>query len=230
MSIDLRMSGQQLAQTQMTVESFNKSLMKNGREVKNELGKDDFMKLLITQLKNQDPLKPMEDKQFIAQMAQFSSLEQMTNMNQSINAMQRNFVANQSMSLLGTEVTVNSPYGLDSGVVEKVVFESGMPKILVNGNVYSTAHIADIGLPQGFYNNASNNSQKATNPSQSLNTDMENKSDIEQNDTKKDAVEKASTNSSNIKGDSKTGIEEFINSSKKDKVNHREKAKEDTKF
>ncbi|GAE36031.1 flagellar hook assembly protein FlgD [Halalkalibacter akibai] len=60
------------------------------------LGKDDFLKILITQLQNQDPSNPMDDREFIAQMAQFSSLEQMTNMNQAI----QKFVSMQSSQSL----------------------------------------------------------------------------------------------------------------------------------
>lgn len=52
-----------------------------------EMGKDQFLQLLVTQLQNQDPLNPMEDKDFMAQMAQFSSLEQMMNMTKSIDTL-----------------------------------------------------------------------------------------------------------------------------------------------
>ena len=55
-----------------------------GNQQKNDLDKDAFLKLLTTQLANQDPLSPMEDREFIAQLAQFSSLEQMTAMNQTL--------------------------------------------------------------------------------------------------------------------------------------------------
>ncbi|MDR5658265.1 flagellar hook capping FlgD N-terminal domain-containing protein [Serpentinicella sp. ANB-PHB4] len=52
------------------------------RTFNNDMDKDAFLKLLVTQLQNQDPLSPMEDREFIAQMAQFSSLEQMQNLNE----------------------------------------------------------------------------------------------------------------------------------------------------
>lgn len=59
------------------------------------LGKDEFLKILMAQLQNQDPLSPMEDKDFIAQMAQFTSLEQMVNMTSMIEQMVQAQTASQ---------------------------------------------------------------------------------------------------------------------------------------
>lgn len=79
------------------------------REVKGDnLGKDDFLKLLMTQLQNQDPSSPMDDTQFIAQMATFSSLEQMTNMNTTLESFMKMQQQSNIMSynqFVGKEIT-----------------------------------------------------------------------------------------------------------------------------
>jgi len=75
------------------------------------LGKDDFLKLLMTQMQNQDPLNPTDDTQFVAQLAQFSSVEQMTNMNDTMNQLLvAQASANQTATaqLVGKSVQVNS--------------------------------------------------------------------------------------------------------------------------
>lgn len=84
-----------------------------------EMGKDDFMKLLVTQLRYQDPMKPMEDKEFIAQMAQFSALEQMQNLN-------TYFLSTQALSMIGKNVSWSDDQGaIHSGVVKAVHMASG---------------------------------------------------------------------------------------------------------
>ncbi|MBT3276089.1 MAG: flagellar hook assembly protein FlgD, partial [Spirochaetales bacterium] len=80
MEVSNTMSTQDAARVQVQTDAFNKSL--GNISESDNLGKDDFMKILITQLTHQDPTEPMKDTEFIAQMAQFSTLEQITNMTQ----------------------------------------------------------------------------------------------------------------------------------------------------
>lgn len=100
-----------------------------------ELGKDEFLKLLVTQLKYQDPLNPVSNEQFIAQLAQFSTLETMQNM-------QTGFEGNQAYSLIGKEVVKVDPVTLEatSGVVKGVKYSSGKYSLILpygNGDVVS---------------------------------------------------------------------------------------------
>ena len=83
------MSPEQKARLNMEVDTINKQNFPEGRKPKQELGKDDFLQLLVAQLTHQDPTSPLEDTQFVAQMAQFTSLEQLTNMNQSFGTLNR---------------------------------------------------------------------------------------------------------------------------------------------
>lgn len=125
------------------VNNFNKTNTVNGRTASQQLGKDDFLKLLITQLTNQDPTSPMEDTQFISQMAQFSSLEQMTNMNESFNKMASIINSSQAASTLGKTVELDIGDSTAKGVVEATSFGAN-PQVMVNGMYYDMAKIKAI--------------------------------------------------------------------------------------
>jgi len=93
------------------------------------LGKDDFLKMLVTQLKNQDPLKPMDDTAFVAQTAQFSTLEQMQNMNASA-------LASHANAMIGKNITWKDNDNVSqTGKVTAVNMATGKPPSLVVGTV-----------------------------------------------------------------------------------------------
>lgn len=131
MDIATTLSASDRASLDMQVSAFNTAL--NGTKVAQQsLDKDDFMKILITQLQHQDPSEPMEDKEFIAQMAQFSSLEQMTNMSSQFTELSATLKGAQALSLIGREVEIVQGESLVSGTVEAVT-GGAYPQLLVNG-------------------------------------------------------------------------------------------------
>jgi flagellar basal-body rod modification protein FlgD len=101
---------------------------------KNQLGKDAFLKLLTTQLQHQDPLNPMEDSEFMGQMAQFSTLEQITNMATANTAMADNLTFSKSVGLIGRTVTYkDAEEQTHTGKVERVTTTDGKPALTVGG-------------------------------------------------------------------------------------------------
>lgn len=109
------------------------------------LGQNDFLKLLATQFQSQDPMKPMEDTAFIAQMAQFSSLEQSSAMAKDmaqLRADQQRVTAN---SYLGHRVTVDAGDGTSlSGDVAAVDASGSEPRLMIGGNPFPLSAVLRV--------------------------------------------------------------------------------------
>lgn len=142
MNINTALSPQDLAATRTEVDSFNKSIG-TGKTAKTSLDRDDFLKLLITQLQHQDPTSPVEDKEFIAQMAQFSSLEQITNMSAGFQKLSGLLASSEASQVLGKTVELRDGDNLVRGVVDKIV-RGDNPLVGVNGGIYDFSQIESI--------------------------------------------------------------------------------------
>jgi flagellar basal-body rod modification protein FlgD len=99
-----------------------------------QMGKDQFLKLFVAQLQHQDPMNPMEDGDFMGQMASFSTLEQVTNMAAANQAIATNLQLSQSVGLIGRTVTwMDESDATHTGVVEKVTQIDGTSVLTVSG-------------------------------------------------------------------------------------------------
>ena len=134
------------------------------------LGKDDFMKLLVAQLRNQDPMKPMEDREFIAQMAQFSSLEAMQNLSMLIEKNAQMQTVTQAGALVGKYVTANYADGSTVHgpvVAVAMVARNGttVPKLLGDGFEVDLSEVSTISesAPSGL-SASDTNSDTGTRP------------------------------------------------------------------
>lgn len=121
------------------LKNINKSQAKNLAGT-DDLDKDAFLKLLVTELRHQDPTQPMENREFISQMAQFSALEQMTNVNKSIKMLNKSSRSGEAYSLLGKDVKAFDPLTGKKieGTVKGIFYKGDDIRLVVNGR--------DIGL------------------------------------------------------------------------------------
>lgn len=142
MDIALTMNPAETLRTQFQVDAFNKALG-GGKSPKAELDKDDFLKILVTQLQHQDPTNPMQDREFIAQMAQFSSLEQMTNMSQSFAKLSGVLNSSEAQALLGRNVEILDGETAINGKVTQVV-RGDFPLVMVNGSFYDLEQVGKV--------------------------------------------------------------------------------------
>ena len=124
------------------------------RTPNNDLGRDAFLMLLLTQLQFQDPLNPMENHEFVAQMAQFSALEQMQNMNQSIMLQQANSMLGRWVE--GTHMDDGSgAWNNVSGFVESVVMRGGEPHLRIGDSLLPVSRVQSV-YPDLFLDTMSN--------------------------------------------------------------------------
>lgn len=124
-----------------------------------------FLNLMLAQLKSQDPTQPTDNTEWLSQLAQYSSLEQMTQMNSGLencakyisalyNDMSYNSEITQTLSMIGKDVTLQIPDEKDSskttevsGTVTEASFKDGSGKIKIDGKYYSIAYVTSIREP-----------------------------------------------------------------------------------
>ena len=138
------MSSQDLAELNRSVLEHNARLRSEYERIPQQtMGRDEFLKLLIAQLANQDPTAPLEDKEFIAQMAQFSTLEQMTSMSADFAKLTAMITGSEAASALGRNVEIINGESVVQGTV-KAVTRGDAPTVLVNGEYYNWNQVRKV--------------------------------------------------------------------------------------
>lgn len=109
------------------------------------LGQNEFLKLLVTQMRNQDPMKPVSDTEFIAQMAQFSSLEQTKTMSADITKLRQGNDFLQATNLLGKEVRLHlGDMEFTKGIVTDLNVKDGEARIIVGDKTYTLDQVNSV--------------------------------------------------------------------------------------
>jgi len=123
--------------------SYATSSTTSTRDTSSQLGKDDFLNLLVTQLRYQDPLNPTDNSEYISQLAQFSSLEQMNNMNSGISSMKALAMTGKYITASVTDDTTGKTTSVE-GTVDSVQMSSGETTLMVNGTEVSLDDVTGV--------------------------------------------------------------------------------------
>lgn len=148
----LKMSGEDVAKAQFQANEVNAKIKAKKGKLPGQLDKDSFLKLLVAELRHQDPTQPMNDREFISQMAQFSSLEQMSNINQSIERLLLRSQSGEAFSLIGKEVEAVdfASQQIVRGLVSGVVYRQDGIKVIVGSAEVSLNDIHAVYLPSNY--------------------------------------------------------------------------------
>ncbi|HWU94978.1 MAG TPA: flagellar hook capping FlgD N-terminal domain-containing protein [Sphingomonas sp.] len=92
---------------------------------------DSLLKIILTQLTYQDPLKPMDNFEFVSQLAQFSQIQQSQTMNDRLETLVSAQATSQATGLLGTQVDIPAGATVLTGTVTAVTFDNGVPRITI---------------------------------------------------------------------------------------------------
>lgn len=104
------------------------------------INRGDFLILLLTQLKNQDPLNSMNTEEFTSQLVQFSTLDTILQQSESIDQVLNKVLRIEALGFLGKKVSI----GDKVGVVTKITFENGVPKLWINGESYDVSSVTGV--------------------------------------------------------------------------------------
>ena len=104
--------------------------------ITSDVATTDFLNLLTVQLKNQDPVSPVDQENFISQLSQFSMLEQIENLNSTFEEVLQVSELNQGISLVGREAEYTDPNSGETktGLVESLIAGGGSTNLLINGD------------------------------------------------------------------------------------------------
>lgn len=141
--LSFEMTADEKVRKDLEVDLINKETFGEKRLPKQELGKDDFLQLLIAQLTHQDPTQPMQDAEFIGQMAQFSSLEQVTNMNSNFAKLNEMLLGSSATTTIGSKVELQAGDENITGYVTAVK-RGANPEVMVDGKWYSWSAVQTI--------------------------------------------------------------------------------------